>query len=260
MGAEAAAVGEVEVLAPAEDTWEAVATGPGISAWFHPFDVEPHEGGAVSMDTGSGLTRIGEVTAYDPPRRFAYVEEPFSPAPGAEPAQLATETVLDPGPASTCQVRIATTGFGAGAAWETFRENVEFGWRVALVALRLRLEQWPDEPHASVFADARTTRRHADLWSRLTVGLGIPAAIDVGERLRSGPHAPAFAGEVVAVFDEWLVLRTTEPAPGVLHIGVHSQGEGEATRLDATFYGEEAEWIAQREEPRWRAWVEEQVA
>ena len=46
---------EVEVPGTPEQIWRAIATGPGITAWFMPAEVAEHEGGAVSFE-GAGRT------------------------------------------------------------------------------------------------------------------------------------------------------------------------------------------------------------
>jgi uncharacterized protein YndB with AHSA1/START domain len=62
---------EWEVPGTPEQIWQAIATGPGITAWFTPTVVAEHEGGAVTFDLGPGAESRGTVTAWEPPRRFA---------------------------------------------------------------------------------------------------------------------------------------------------------------------------------------------
>ena len=38
---------EVEVPGTPEEVWQAIATGPGISSWFVPTELERREGGAI---------------------------------------------------------------------------------------------------------------------------------------------------------------------------------------------------------------------
>ena len=38
---------EVEVPGTPEEVWDAVATGPGVSSWFYPTDIDGQEGGEV---------------------------------------------------------------------------------------------------------------------------------------------------------------------------------------------------------------------
>ena len=52
----------VEVAGTPEEAWDAIATGPGITAWFVPAEVEEREGGAVSLDVGTGMGPAGTVT------------------------------------------------------------------------------------------------------------------------------------------------------------------------------------------------------
>ncbi len=62
---------EVEVPGTPEEVWQAIATGPGVSSWFVPTEVEEREGGAVVSHFGPGMDSIATATAWDPPRRFA---------------------------------------------------------------------------------------------------------------------------------------------------------------------------------------------
>ena len=57
---------EMEFLVPGtpEQVWQAIATGPGMSAWFTPTTVDEHVGGAITFDFGDGSTLAsGTVTA-----------------------------------------------------------------------------------------------------------------------------------------------------------------------------------------------------
>ena len=54
---------EVELHATPEQVWEAVASGPGISAWFVPSRVEEREGGTIAMHFGEGMDETATVTA-----------------------------------------------------------------------------------------------------------------------------------------------------------------------------------------------------
>ncbi len=46
---------EVEVPGTPEEVWEAIATGPGISSWFVPTEVEQREGGIITANFGPGM-------------------------------------------------------------------------------------------------------------------------------------------------------------------------------------------------------------
>ena len=63
---------EVEVPGTPEEVWQAIGTGPGISSWFVPAEIEERDGKpvAVKLNFGPGMESSSVVTAWDPPRRF----------------------------------------------------------------------------------------------------------------------------------------------------------------------------------------------
>jgi hypothetical protein len=64
---------EVEVQGTPEQVWEAIATGPGVSSWFVPTEIEAREDGAkvVTSHFGPGMDAVATATAWEPPSRFA---------------------------------------------------------------------------------------------------------------------------------------------------------------------------------------------
>jgi uncharacterized protein YndB with AHSA1/START domain len=125
----------VEVTGTPEQVWEAIATGPGISAWLQPTEVEEREGGRFAFDMGAGVNDSGTVTAWDPPRRFATGGVRWQPE-GAPAASLATEWRVEAASGGTCVVRMVMSGFGDGAAWDREIQGLTEGMRKALESLR----------------------------------------------------------------------------------------------------------------------------
>ena len=80
---------EVEVPGTPEEVWQAIATGPGISAWFVPTEVVERDGKPVEIkdNFGPGMESVASVTAWDPPRRYAAE----SPGWGPNMPPMATE-------------------------------------------------------------------------------------------------------------------------------------------------------------------------
>src|SRR2546423_15614347 len=74
---------EFEVQGTPEEVWQALATGPGISSWFVPTDVEEREGKpvAVNYHFGPGIEISSVVTAWDPPRTFGQAGDGMTPGP-----------------------------------------------------------------------------------------------------------------------------------------------------------------------------------
>src|SRR5262245_44693072 len=81
---------ELVVQGTPEQVWQAIATGGGYAAWFMPAEIDERAGGAIKFDFGQGVTSTGEVTAWEPPHRFGYVEREWSE--GAPPC--ATEITV----------------------------------------------------------------------------------------------------------------------------------------------------------------------
>src|SRR5262245_20583951 len=83
---------EVEVPGTPEEVWQAIATGPGVSSWFVPTEVEERDGVPVAVTShfGPGMNSVAAVTAWDPPRRFAAESRDLGPDAPA----VATEWIV----------------------------------------------------------------------------------------------------------------------------------------------------------------------
>ncbi|HWC68508.1 MAG TPA: hypothetical protein VG478_10610, partial [Acidimicrobiales bacterium] len=109
-----------ELPGTAEQIWDAIATGNGISSWFLPTDVEEREGGAVCFHMGE-TDSPGTVTGWEPPHRFAIVEPDWAQLTGHDVSSvtpLATEFLVEAQSGGTCIVRVISSAFGTGADWE----------------------------------------------------------------------------------------------------------------------------------------------
>jgi len=57
---------EVELPGTAEQVWQAIATGPGVSAWFVPTEIEPGadgKPGRIVFHMGPGMDSVASITA-----------------------------------------------------------------------------------------------------------------------------------------------------------------------------------------------------
>ena len=64
---------ETEVAGTPEQVWQAIATGPGVTAWFVPTEIESDASGKpvkVISHFGPGMDGVAEVKAWEPPHRF----------------------------------------------------------------------------------------------------------------------------------------------------------------------------------------------
>src|SRR3954463_16095801 len=90
---------EVEVPGTPEEVWQAIATGPGISSWFVPSEVEGRAGGTVVSHFGPGMDSEAVITEGAPPRRFAADSRDGM---GPEDPTVATEWIVEARGGATC--------------------------------------------------------------------------------------------------------------------------------------------------------------
>jgi uncharacterized protein YndB with AHSA1/START domain len=55
---------EIEVPGTPEEVWEAIATGPGISAWFVPTEVDGRPGGQAVFHLGESQDAPAAITGW----------------------------------------------------------------------------------------------------------------------------------------------------------------------------------------------------
>jgi uncharacterized protein YndB with AHSA1/START domain len=252
---------EVEVPATPEQAWEAIATGPGITSWFMPAEVEGRVGGSVVHHHDADMATTVEVTAYDPPRRFAYEEEGWAPDGDQAAHVLATEFLVAARSGGSCVVRVVMSGFGEGEAWERAIESFTTGWKQALLALRLYLSHFRGEPVASINAGAMSTGDKDAVWAELTGALGLAAEPRAGQRVAtSAPDAPAFGGTVEQAGGRMVTLVLDDPARGLGFIGAGGPGDEVYFFVRAQLFGSDAAEIAAREQEAWKAWFARRAA
>jgi uncharacterized protein YndB with AHSA1/START domain len=225
---------EEEVPGTPADVWAAVATGPGITAWFVPCTVDGRLGGTVTQDFGGGVVGTGKVTRWEPPAAFAYGSAADEPRPG----DLAFEFAVAESGERTCVVRLVVTGPATGA--------MAAGWAVFLVNLRLHLTHFAGEECHSVMATGTAP------WDALTGGLGLPAAPSEGDwvaaHAEGGPH---FGGRVVHAGPHGYALRTDLPAPGIVLVGAL----GSVVSLRGYFRGPTGIDAATAGRTAWTSWM-----
>jgi uncharacterized protein YndB with AHSA1/START domain len=243
---------DVEVPGTPEQVWEAIATGPGISAWFVAAEVEPREGGEIVLDFGSGMVERSHVTAWEPPHRFAYGVE------GERGRALAMELLVEARGGGTCVVRLIISGFGSGAEWDAEFDGMEGGWKLFLANLVLYMTHFRGQPSGSLIVNGTDPGPAETALARLTGALGLPSALALGDAVAtSGEGVPRLAGEVVRVTGTMVTLLTHEPARGTAFVAAESGGTAIWTSLYGYFFGDEAAAVAEREKPLWEAWMAE---
>jgi uncharacterized protein YndB with AHSA1/START domain len=241
----------VEVPGTPEEVWQAIATGPGISSWFVPSEVEEREGGrAVShFAPGDSMDSVGTVTAWQPPHRFVVdtVEGPLT---------VASEWTVEARDGGTCVVRVVHSWFASTDDWDGQYEMAEAGWPAFFRILRAYLTHFRGRTGASFQLMGISEEPLQAAWRALIEPLGLGDA-EVGARMRSPAGAPALDGTVdgagIPDHPERLV-RLDAPAPGLAHLFPLPMGKVYlCVRL--YLYGPDAAATVARVEPEWQAWM-----
>lgn len=247
---------EVEVLGTPEEVWRAIASGPGISAWFVPTEIEEEDGRPVRAvsDYGPGMKSVAEVTDWDPPHRFS--AESRDLGPDAPP--VATEWIVEARGGGKCVVRVVHSLFASSDEWDDQLEGWESGWPTFFRILRLYLEHFRGQPSAA-FQVMGAVSVAARAWTDFTaaLGLGDPEA---GERFGTGAGAPRLSGVVEHAGPPEhpeLLVRLDRPAPGIAHLFALPMGGRVVLPLRVYLYGERAGELAAAEQTAWTGWIAE---
>jgi len=248
---------EMETLVPGtpEQVWEAIATGAGNAAWFTKATIEEHVGGTLRFDMGSDMVSSGEVTVWEPPHRFGYVETEWMPGAPA----IATEVTITAHSGNKCVLRMVHSLFSSSDDWDDQMEGFEGGWPGFFAVLRIYLSRFAGMPGASVRLMRGAKGDHRELFERLMDKLNLLGA-NVGDRRTLPPEPEALSGVVDEVqqtqVQRYVLMVLDEPGPGIALIGTYEMQEVVTLSGVIFFYGDDAAARAAASEPRWQAWLE----
>lgn len=248
---------EIEVPGTPEEVWQAIATGPGISSWFVPAEIEERDGRPVAMTLtfGPGMESRSVVTAWDPPRMFA--KELGGWLPGSPP--MANEWSVEARGGGTCVIRIVHSLFASTDDWDNQLEGTESGWSAFLATLRIYLTHFRGQRSAIMQVMTPVAGTDAEGWEALTAALGLKG-VSVGQRCSAPEGVPALGGvaEYVTESPYDALLRIDEPGRGVAALGVAGfPGGPTMVAINFYLYGDQADETVARVTPLWQAWMRE---
>jgi uncharacterized protein YndB with AHSA1/START domain len=248
---------EAEVPGSPEEVWRAIATGPGISAWFVPTVFEEKAGTPVSltMSFGPGMDVVAKVTEWDPPHRFAAEGQL---GPGSPP--LATEWIVEARAGGMCVVRVVHSLFASTDDWDDQLESTELGWPGFFRVLRLYLTHYRGMSSRPIIAMAFTTSSAAEAWETVTGPLAL-AGVEEGQAWTAPPGVPPLEGTVEGFLENdhvrSVLLRLDAPTPGVAWLGVFTSSGPTQVLLSLYLYGDRAAAAVARDGPLWQKWLSE---
>ena len=247
---------EFEVPGTPEEVWQAIATGPGMSAWFVPAEFEERDGKpiAVTLDFGGGMESRSVVTAWDPPRMF--FREGAGWVPGSPP--IATEFSVEARAGRVCVVRVVQSLFSSTDDWDAQLTGAEEGWPGIARILRLYLTHFRGQRSAIMRVMAPVPGTAAEAWATLTAALGLIGVGD-GQRWAVPAGVPPLGGVVehLSQTPYGALLRLDQPGPGTAALGTIEFGDAVMATLSFYLYGDEAAGTVARVTPLWQAWIQE---
>ena len=244
----------VEVTGTPEQVWQAIATGPGISAWFVPAAIDDHEGGKLTLSFGDMGEETAVLTTWEPPDRLV--------AAWGERG-TALELLVEAREGGSCVVRLVHSGFGAGAEWDDELDQTTAGWTAFLHNLKLYLARFAPQLSTMIFAHGGSAGAHPAAWAGLLSELGLPVpgpGLAVGRRAATSAEAvaagaPRLAGVVDRLVGGTATLVIDEPGDGYAIIAAEGPDGGVFLNLSAYLFSDDAAAVAEKEAPRWQTWM-----
>lgn len=243
----------VEVPGTPEQVWDAIATGNGISSWFLPTDVEEREGGAIVLHMGE-TDSPGTITGWDPPRRLEYSEPEWAALAGHDVdsvTPMVTEFLVEAQSGGTCVVTVTSSAFGTGADWEQeFFDDAKKHWLPFFDNLRLYLTHFPGQRATTLEVSADVPGAVDAVFAAMRAALGAEAA---GKPI----DTRGVTGQIERIGENQLLLRLTDPAPGLMGFLAFDKGNGSTMAvIQGWLFSEDAASYVEREQTTWRAWLE----
>lgn len=236
---------QVETVVPGtpEQVWQAIASGPGVSAWFVPTTMEGKAGGSMSCDFGGGMVSTAKITEWQPLVRFRAEADGWMP--GMPP--VATEWSVQALDGGVCKVRVVHSMFASTDDWDGQLEGTESGWPAYFRVLRRYLEHFAGQASAQVVLNAMSSEPVTEVWKRLAAAFatGEPRA---GERFSLKVAPGHTLTGVVETLDPHgdgrsVFAHLESPRAGTLFLGAFACG-GAMASLQAYVYGKDAARVA----------------
>ncbi|MCI0412021.1 SRPBCC domain-containing protein [bacterium] len=243
---------EVEVPGTPEEVWQAISTGPGISSWFVPTEMDQNVGGKITMNFGPGMDSVATITAWEPPVRFAADSHHL----GEKAPAFATEWFVEARSGGMCLVRVVHSLFAENADWDGELEGTETGWPVYFRVLHLYLSKFRGMHGKSMVAMGHSDNPEPQTWNQFTKMLALTGTT-AGQRSETGSGAPQLSGIVESNTQHppSVVLRLDKPTPGIGVIGVSDCGGSILLSVSLYLYGDGAAQAIKKQESAWQDWL-----
>jgi uncharacterized protein YndB with AHSA1/START domain len=213
---------ELEIDAPPEAVWDAIATADGLRSWFvEDARVEPGEGGSVWYSWGGDMAGEATIEVWEPGGKLGLRDSSM-----AADVELVEEWEIATRGGKTL-LRFVHANIPDSSDWDGMYDSTERGWEIFFATLRHYVERHPGEPRRTIYTMNKLPQGDEGLWERLTRP-DAPIGSLAGEVLVSRPGQTLLA--VAPSLDDGLVALSHEGAS--MWVTVSAYG-GARDRLDA---------------------------
>jgi len=243
---------EAEIPGTPEQVWQAIATGPGVSSWFVPCQIDEKVGGEIVASFGPGMDSTSTITSWNPPHSFTAEGSGMSP----DSPRMATEWTVEAQAGGTCIVRVVHSWFAETDEWDGQFEGTETGWAAFFRDLALYLVHFNGQPSKTFQLMAFSPESKEAMWTKLMAAFGLTGK-GVGDSVASPSGAPKLSGEIKHIGEDENLILLNQPAPGLAHFFGISMGGMACASIRVFLYGNNATNTATQEEPIWSTWLSE---
>lgn len=184
-----------------DQVWHAIATGPGIDAWFMGHS-EVVDGTSVTTDVG-GFAMTSNVTAWEPPHRLAYRGD----GPGER--FVAYEYLVEGRDDGSTVVRVVASGFLPADDWEAEFDALRKGGQMYFRTMVAYLEHFAGRTGPVVTVSGPPVAGWGESQRSMRAALGLGPDPRVGDAVHVDvPGAPSMVGTVDFVNEYSIGVRT----------------------------------------------------
>lgn len=198
---------EIEVDAPPEVVWDAIATGPGMDSWFMGRnEVEEREGGKARTAL-PGTSFESMITTWQPPTHLVQQGQE-----GPDGAYHIFDYTIEPQRKGSTLVRWVHSGALAGDDWEAQYEGMSEGDPVYFLKLGEYLTYFRGRAAVPVNVYGPRIQGGSDVaWKIYSEGLGLDGPVAMDQHVRLTPERlPVLDGVVDCRTQSFLGVRTDD--------------------------------------------------
>jgi uncharacterized protein YndB with AHSA1/START domain len=240
---------QIAVDATPEQVWDAIATGPGVDAWFMGrTEFVAGEGGRVTQAMGPE-TYHSTITAYEPGKRLAYRSDP---APDG--TFMAFEYLIEGRAGGSTTVRFVHSGLLSGDDWEGEFDALKQGDPMYLQQLAAYLKHFPGAALThSVFAIGPQEKDSAWVWSAFGSALGLSGPVTHGAEVSLAVDGLERTNGVVEfVAPSYVLVRTDD--------GLYLLMHGYQDTIVVEYHGYAGEQGDEELQGAWQSWLSKAFA